>query len=868
MNTINKLKVRLILIAFFAGIILSACDKNVKNTDNILLDKGWEFRQVGTEEWREASVPGCVHNDLLTHGLIENPFIGMNEEKVQWIEKEDWEYRNVFNVSASLLGKASITLNFEGLDTYAIVSLNGQEILQGDNMFIAHKTDVKSYLQKGANELHILFKSPVKKGMEKLQKLDYILKATNEIAPEGERTNIFTRKAPYHFGWDWGPRLVTSGIWRPVEIKAWDLLKVEDVFFAPQSVSKNRANYEAKVTVHVTKEISVKAVLNIPNVLNKEITFDLNEGEQEVSIDFQIDNPKLWWSNGLGEAHLYDVNISFFQEEQELEKYTQKLGVRNLELIQEADSIGRSFYFKLNDVPVFAKGANYIPSEIFNAIQTHETYQRVINDAVKANMNMLRVWGGAVYENDEFYELCDENGILVWQDFMFACALVPGDSLHLENIRKEANYNVKRLRKFASMALWCGNNENLIAWNNWGWKEAYPKKVSDKIWRDYEKVFYEILPEAVANYHPQVSYWASSPQAYGDNMPDRKSGDEHDWTVWFAQAPFENYAKEVPRFVSEYGLQSFPEMTTIKAFTTEDKDLTYRSEVMEHRQRSNMEWIAPGMNGNEMIMRYIKKYYKPAQNFEDFVYLSQLTQAKGLKTAIEAHRRNMPYCMGSLYWQINDCWPTMSWASVDYFGRWKASHYAVKKAFEPIILSVEQTSKVLRVYVISEKLEAFQADLQLHFRKMNGDLLLAENHEIEVLPNTSTICFEMPLFQINFLDARKREMFLQVRLGSDNVLIAENIHLFRKEKDIRFPIPKITTQINIQEDQKILKLNTSHFSKGVQLSVKNEEVFFSDNYFDLIPGKDKEIILETSLDSAQISQNLMINSLADLYKSK
>ena len=638
-------------------ILLVSCTEN-KESMNIQLNSDWKFRKAGDATWLAATVPGCVHTDLIDNKAIADPFYQKNELDVKWIETTDWEYETTFDVSGEMADYANIDLQFLGLDTYADVYLNDSLVLKADNMFIAWTIPVKDILKKGSNSMRIYFHSAVNVGMEKLRKVPYTVLATNEIAPENERTNVFTRKAPFHYGWDWGPRLVTCGVWKPVNIIAWDQSRIEDLYVKPVKIETEKATYQAIVEMLADKESNVNLEVWVDDKLTSKSTADLQSGSSMVEVDFSIDKPELWWTNGLGGHKLYKVEVRMLSGDKILQSVSKRIGVRTLELVQEKDSVGHSFGFKLNGVPVFMKGANYIPSDIFLTRNTIANYKRVVADAINANMNMFRVWGGAIYESDELYDLLDENGILAWNDFMFACNLQPDDSMHLQNIKKEAEYNVKRLRNHPSVALWCGNNENLIAWNTWGWNKRFSEKDAASMWRVYQDIFYKILPEAVEKYHPEVSYWPSSPQTIDNKVSDRLSGDEHDWTVWFGNVPFSSYSQKVARFVSEYGLQSFPEMKTIRAFGSES-DLTYRSPVMEHRQRSNMPWIAPGFNGNEMIKSYINRYYKSPENFESFIYLSQVMQAEGVKYAIETHRRNRPHCMGSLYWQINDCWPTM-----------------------------------------------------------------------------------------------------------------------------------------------------------------------------------------------------------------
>ncbi|MFW6351657.1 MAG: glycoside hydrolase family 2 protein, partial [Bacteroidota bacterium] len=502
----------------------SSCQtQDEKSPVEIEIAQGWEFSKAGSNNWMPAIIPGTVHSDLIANDKIEDPHFRMNEDDAQWVEDEDWVYRTTFEVDKNLLLASDvIELQFLGLDTYADVYLNDDQILEADNMFLSWDLNVKEKLVEGTNELRIYFHSPVEKGMEKLKKLDYTIPAINEQAPEGEKTNVFTRKAPFHYGWDWGPRLVTSGIWRPVTLVAWSKAIIDEVYVVTESADENKALISGSVSLEAEKAGEYQLSLDVDeheSVVVKNVS--LEEGLTEISFEFEIDDPNLWWTNGLGESYLYDLKFSLSSKDQVIDRHQLDFGVRTLKLVQQPDEAGHSCYFELNGVPVFMKGANIIPPETLTPSADKARYDRLIGDAVAANMNMVRVWGGAIYGEDYLYDLCDQNGILVWQDFMFACALQPGDEAHLENIRKEAEYNVKRLRNHPSIALWCGNNENYHGWHEWGWSEMYDSEVKDFVWKTYETIFDEILPSAVSKQDPKTAYWPSSPMAYGGKPADR-----------------------------------------------------------------------------------------------------------------------------------------------------------------------------------------------------------------------------------------------------------------------------------------------------------------------------------------------------------
>jgi len=844
--------------------IFSAWSCNTKTAQLPVITEistNWEFKEVGTENWLPAIVPGTVHTDLMANGIIEDPHYALNETAVQWIEKKNWEYKSHFEVESSILKKQTIELQFKGLDTYADVFLNDSLILEVDNMFIEHRVGVKGLLIEGNNELRIYFHSPVKEGLRKLQSVDYLIPAINEQATADERTNVFTRKAPFHYGWDWGPRLVTSGIWRPVLLKAWDNAIIEDVYVETKSINDSVANISAKVEVVTSKAGSYKIALDIdgkPTGVSK--TADLKLGQNFVDLSVDINNPKLWWSNGLGKANLYKLDIHLEEKNTICDQLSLSFGIRTIRLVQDADSVGHTFYFELNGVPVFMKGANVIPSETLTPMVSEENYRNLIQNTVDGNMNMLRVWGGAIYEEDYFYKLCDENGILVWQDFMFACALQPGNEAHLENIRKEAIYNVKRLRNHPSIALWCGNNENLHGWHNWGWKEMYTPEKRDFMWQTYKRIFNEILPSAVQEFDPNTDYWASSPITYNNELADRKSGDEHDWTVWFGQKPFSAFGENVPRFVSEYGLQAFPSMHAIGSFSG-DEGQSFDSKVMRHRQRSKMEYIKPGFDGNDMIKTYMEMYYKVPEAFDEFVYVSQLLQAYAYKSAIEAHRRAMPHCMGSLYWQLNDSWPTISWASVDYYGRWKASHYAVRDANKEIIVSPVLSDGFFKIFTVSDRLTPVNARMQITLMNLKGARLFNIDTATVVPANTSTLAFNEDIKSIISL-IETQKMVLHVALKEGETVIAENLFYFTEPKDLDLPKAQITLNLEKSTNGFKVEIKSDVLAKNVFLDTPYGDVFFTDNYFDLLPGQKKVInmITDKMLDVDEI-KILSLNQL-------
>ena len=842
---IKKTMIFILLAVFFI-----ACQPK-KSTNMITkeINSNWMFTEIDGTHSGEATVPGTIHTDLLANKLIEDPFYRINEKKQQWIDKKDWEYSTILNVTSEEFEKNNIVLNFEGLDTYADVFLNDSLILQANNMFRSWEINVKPIVTLGDNQLKVLLHSPIKKGLELLEAAPYPYPAINDQSENGEigdkKVSIFTRKAGYHYGWDWGPRLVTSGIWRPITLKAWNDTRITDVFVKQPNVTKEVAELVFDIELEVDEPFSgsIKILNQNTEAIYTSSNFDFKTGIQNLALPINIENPKLWWSKGLGDPNLYGFSVVISDKDDNLiYKKQVTTGLRSLNLIREKDSLGESFLFELNGVRVFIKGANYIPNDNFLPRVTKNDYENVIKDAVDANMNMLRVWGGGVYEDDYFYKLCDENGLLVWQDFMFACSMYPGDEEFLENIKQEAIDNVVRLRNHPSIALWCGNNEMNTAWHyysdgGWGWKELYTKEQQKEIQKTYLTIFHDILPKVVENYTDGDDYWPSSPQAGFEPEKhagyENTSGDMHYWGVWHGQHPFEDFEKYKTRFMSEYGFQSFPDFETVKKYTLpEDYDI--ESEVMASHQRSGI--------GNLRIKEYMGWDYKVPSNFEDFLYMSQVLQARALKIGIEAHRGAMPYCMGTMYWQINDCWPVASWSSTDYYHKWKASHYAVKKAYEPILLTVKEVENSIEIKGVSDLLNDSEGNLKLTLINFNGTIISSKSQEVNLVQNTSTKIYEIDKTEL-LGKADSENVVLKVEFFKEDQLFADNLYYFEKPKDLLLGKPTIKTELVENDGKYFLNISTDKLVKALYINFKDQNVFLSDNYFDLLPNEIKLIEL-------------------------
>lgn len=806
--------------ALFLVVICLSCQSKHDLPQTIELTQNWQFKKAADSVWQSATVPGNIHSDLFNNGLIENPFIGNNEEKVQWVSKTDWEYKTTFLVEDNILKKKNIELNFEGLDTYCSVYLNDSLLLKTNNAFRIWSADIKSLL-KSENSLRILIESTSKYEELAKAKLAYQL-------PEGER--IFSRKAQFQFGWDWGPKLNTSGIWRPIELVAWNDFKIEDFHIKQIILNDSISNLVAEIEPRskFEKDLIYEIYVNDSLLIEKQI----NPSNSNPEIPFEIKNPKRWWPHNLGEPYLYDIKVLVKYGTKILDSVSVKKGLRTIELVTEKDSIGESFYFKVNDLPVYAKGANYIPQNSFQNNVTDAHYEKLLNNVVDANMNMLRVWGGGIYENAIFYDLCDEKGILVWQDFMFACAMYPGDTDFLENVQQEAIDNIKRLRNHASIALWCGNNENSEGWRRWGWQAGRSAAEKNEIWSNYLKVFDSILPNTVAQL-TDTDYWETSPK-YGRGNPKYKTeGDAHDWWIWHDGYPFEHLEENIPRFMSEFGFQAFPSYETIR-YINQNDSIEISSEGFGNHQKH--------VRGFQIIDDYMKRDFPVPDSAEDYVYMSQLLQAHGMTKGIEAQRRAKPHNMGTLYWQLNDCWPAVSWSSIDYFGNWKALHYKVKRSFQDVLLSSKVENNTLKTWIVNDNIQDETGTLLMQLLDFDGKIIWENTKVVSSESNSSGIKFQLDLNTISF---NKNETVLVTTFNNET-----SYFYFLKPKDLKLKYAEIEQEITKTDDGFSIELQSLTLQKDVFLFT-NEKGHFSDNFFDLLPNKKQIIHFKTEVGTLQ-----------------
>lgn len=830
------------------------------------LDTGWRFRQASSEIWHAASVPGTVHTDLMANNLIDDPFFRLNERSVQWIDKEDWVYETSFTPTQEEWKAANKELVFKGLDTYADVYLNGEKIISADNMHREWRADVGGLLCEGENRLEVWFHSPVKINVPKWDALPYRHNTGPDQSQMGgifdKTISVFARTAGFEYGWDWGPRLVTFGIWRPVLFETWGGQRISDVYHEQKDVTAKRAVITTYATVESDKDVPEAVItIKVGGRILASRKVPLEKGENTVKLDYTVKNPRLWWTNGLGEPYLYDFETTVETGGAVVDWNETKIGLRSLVLYNDPDSAGHNLYFELNGHPLFAKGSNVVPTDNFLPRSTDSVYQRLVGDARAVNMNMLRVWGGGIYEDDAFYKYCDEYGILVWQDFAFACGTWPADSAFLASVKQEAVDNVRRLRNHACIAVYAGNNESQDIWYGWGNKKkeldalGYGEEVG-KMQRD---LFYGVLPSVVSEYSPGTAYRPSCPWAFADTASDGINGDDHYWGVWHGAEPFEAFYDRHVRFCSEYGFQSFPEYESILKYAPNEEDHNIYSDVMMAHQKA-------GSYANHRIEEYMARDYRVPKDFKTFVYVGMLLQGDGIKTGMEAFRRDRPFCMGSLVWQINDCWPVASWSSRDYYGRWKALHYFTRKAYDDILVSAHvkdgDHGQTIDIRMVNDRLESVSGTLALTTMTLDGREVWHGEKKMTLPANDAA---DAALYDVNEIlcgYAAEDVIFHITFLAGGKTYY--NIAYAAKQKDMHYRRPDISVKTEKADNGYEMNLTSDVFARGVYLSIKGMEHFFSDNYFDILPGETVTVHLETSAEP-DFDRDLEITTLGDTY---
>lgn len=819
------------------------------------LNGSWRMKRCDESEWLEAAVPGSVYNDLLKADKMPDPFYRDQEYEVLELSNYDYEYEKTFQAEEGLFANDRITLLCEGLDTLCELYLNGTLILESDNMHRTYELEIGETLKRGENTLRAVFRSPVEYVTRKQAELPLI--NVDDAVPGISHI----RKAHSMFGWDWGPKLPDMGIWRNISIRGYRGAKLDDVYIT-------QAHEPGKVT------LNVKVSAGVLSAGERELTVRVTSPDGEVSVatvkeeagseDFtrhitlEIGNPQLWWPNNLGDQPLYTVETEIAENGEVLDSRRLRIGLRTMTVRQQEDQWGESFELVVNGLPFFSMGADYIPEDNILARCNPKRTEKLIQDCVAANFNTIRVWGGGYYPEDYFFDLCDEYGLVVWQDLMFCCGVYRLSDDFKENISREIEDNMKRLRHHASLGLWCGNNEQEMAWLDWGWEA----RSTPQLKADYIKQFEVLLPELAKQYDPNTFYWLASPSSKGsfDRPNDENYGDMHYWGVWHGKEPFTHYRRIFPRYMSEFGLQSFPGIKTIETFTLpEDRNIF--SHVMESHQKNG--------TGNEKILYYIGENYRYPGSFESLLYASQLIQAEGLRYGVEHWRRNRGRCMGAVYWQLNDCWPVASWSSIDYFGRWKALQYAAKKFFAPVLLSACEEGTHVSLHLSNESAKTVSGELQWRLLTPASETLLEGAKQAEVAAFSSDELTALDFAAELDTLAKQRNAYLEFRFVADGVTLSEGTVLFVKAKHFGFADPQLTAEITEQEDRYLITVSSAAFARFVELDLAEADAVFGDNYFDLSAGHSKTVVLRKAdlsvpLTAEDLRKQLKLRSLYDI----
>jgi beta-mannosidase len=812
------------------------------------LSGAWQFTQAAKDDWLPAQVPGGVHTDLMAAGRIPDPFVADNELRVFWVVETDWVYRRTFDVEVSILEADQVQLVCDGLNTFATISLNGSVIGRAENMYRQFRWDIKPLLKAAGNELVIAFDSTVRYITEQQARRE--MAGVTQAIPGGPHS----RTAPCQFGWDWGPQLPPIGIWKDIRLEAYSQARLADVHLR-QRHENGAVIVSALVSVDAWSPGTLLSRLEIAPPGGSLLGVECEIVDGQGLLEIQVEEPQLWWPNGYGEQPLYDIEVTLHDGSQALDRQAFRLGLRTIELRQEPDQWGRSFTFVINAVPIFAKGSNWIPADSFPTRITYGQMHHLLKSAVDSHQNMVRVWGGGFFEDEMFYDICDELGILVWQDFIFSCSMYPLDEVpFLENVHQEVIQNVKRLRHRTSLALWCGNNEmeeGIEAWANF--------RVPDyeALLNGYDRFFHHLLPEWLAGLDPDRAYWPSSPSSGTpfENVNGQKQGDAHYWLVWHGRLPFTAYRTVYPRFMSEFGFQSLPPMETIKTYA-EEQDWNLTSYIVEHHQRHS--------SGNGLMISQMADLFRMPRDFSSLVYLTMIVQAEGIRYGVEHWRRHMDRVKGTLYWQLNDTWPVASWSSIDYFGRWKALHYAAKRFYAPVLLSLQGEGNQVEIHVASDLLNTWEGAVHWSLVTLDGQEI--EEGELAVVAKPlsnqliGTLTFPLTLDE-------RRAVLLLAELRQGEQRIAMTVAAFVPNKHLKLTDPRLTLQVEQQGENAVVAVTAQSFARFVEVSVTGADVIFSDNYFDVPAGWTIEVHcpLPAGWTVAQLRDAVSVRSLYDSF---
>ena len=774
----------------------------------------WRLTRAARGRSYPARVPGDTHSALLAAGEIPDPYVGTNELAVQWVGREDWEYSRDFVVSRDLLAEDTIVLSCDCLDTIAEVSINGKAAGRADNAFVRWRFDVKRHLRAGRNTIRILFRSAEKAAQAAARRLPYPIPHSTYPVQSPHRNLI--RKIQCHSGWDWGPCLMVAGIQGGICIEATSGVRI-DYVYTEQRHAKGVCRVRVFVECAAARAGAYAIAASLGEATSRK-TVELAQGSNRPHLDLVVENPRLWWPNGYGEQPLYDLVVEIGGH-----RISKRIGLRTIELVNREDKAGLSMSFRVNGLSVFCKGANWIPCDALPQRESRARLQGLLSSATAAHMNMLRVWGGGRYESDEFYDLCDEKGLMVWQDMMFSCALYPSSREFLASVEREARHQAKRLRDHASLALWCGNNEDLgaLTWF------AESRANRDRYVVDYDRLNEGTIGRTLDECDPTHPFWPSSPSGgrgdYSDNWHDDSRGDMHFWSVWHEGKPFSAYREVTPRFCSEFGYQSFPSLEAIRGYAG-DGSLNPTGPVMEHHQRHP--------RGNSIITEMFTRYFRMPEGFESFVYLSQVQQAVAIRTAIEWWRHLRPTCMGTLYWQLNDLWPVCSWSSIEHSGKWKLLHYAARRFYAPVLLAGFLVGDAVEVWGVNDGREAASGRVRADVMDFAGKIIRKETFPMRVPAGSARVLRTRSLAS---LTAAPERSFLLLTLEMAGQTVTSEL-FFTEYKRCELAPAHVRAEVASAARGFSVTLTTDAPAFFVSLDAEGIAGEFEDNCFTLTPG--------------------------------
>nr|WP_269141256.1 glycoside hydrolase family 2 protein [Sphingomonas sp. IC-56] len=852
--------------------------------ETLSLDGAWEVRIDPTDaaaktrpaeaSWFAARVPGSVQQDLIALGRAPDPFKGINQAPIQWAGLTAWQFRKVIDVTPAMLKRDHLDLVFDGLDTFATVSLNGTRLLTADNAHRRWRVDAKSALKVGRNELIVSFASPIRtlqpRVLAEANPLPGEYESEFGDEPKGKQTSPYIRKPKYHWSWDWGPRLVNIGLWRPVKLEAWDEARIDNLRVDQEAINAAEARLVARYRIVADRagSFTLNTTLTAPGGKKQSVkrSFTVAAGINEISVPLTVSKPRRWWPVGYGDQPLYSVTGALIDGGETSDRIAQTLGLRTVELIRKDGSFG----FKVNGVPVFAKGANLIPFDNFPARVPRAQMEHILQSARDVHMNMIRVWGGGYYLDDAFYEIADKMGLMIWQDFMFGGAVTPPDAAFRENVRIEAEEQVERLQPHPSVIAWSGGNEILAGWENWSDRKAFKKRVGadeqERIGVGMAVLFDRVLRNAVLTRSPGTPYWNNSPATDYEAPTDTdKDGDRHFWDVWSGSKPVERYLDSCPRFMSEYGFQAMPDLSTIRGFAG-DGPLTLESPVLKAHQK----FLAG--EGNSRLKLYLDQRLRAPKDFADTVYLTQVNQAQAIDMAARHHRACRPTTLGSLYWQLNDTWPAISWASVDYSGQWKLLHYAARRFFAPQAIVTEHRDGATRVALVSDATQPLAAQWRIRAFDMAGKPLSERGTDAAHTPLDAALGARGADVTLTPLGAQEVARIIDADLfgaapANASYAVAELIIGGRSvsrtiveravPKDMAYPAPGLTARW----DGNRVTITATALARAVMLDFGSIAAQPSDDGFDLLPGENVTITVASQADPQALQRALTLRTL-------